>query len=258
MHVRAYNHWVSLLHGRAYPSIEDLDPANIADFGPHCVLLDFTARDRGSARSPISAARCARNAASTSRSRMIAAGAQPLAAVAADRPLSPDHRQSRADRLRGRVRRHARAQHDVSRHPDAVLVGRGHDRLHLWRDQLEGTGRRRDAGAARRRGRRRASAPRRRRRAPRRSGPTARAPARRATPRRRRPALPDDASPISADARARKRRRRCAPPTRAAAPRCIARWAARTISRSPPTSDPRDLCATCSTMPGIRCRRARR
>ena len=43
MHVRAYNHWVSLLGGRAYPSIEDLDPANIADFGPHSVLLDFTA-----------------------------------------------------------------------------------------------------------------------------------------------------------------------------------------------------------------------
>lgn len=43
MHVRAYNHWVSLLKGRPYPGIEDLDPANIADFGPHSVLLDFTA-----------------------------------------------------------------------------------------------------------------------------------------------------------------------------------------------------------------------
>ena len=43
MHVRAYNHWVSLLGGRAYPSIADLDPANIADFGPHSVLLDFSA-----------------------------------------------------------------------------------------------------------------------------------------------------------------------------------------------------------------------
>ncbi|QDZ08300.1 hypothetical protein FPZ24_13105 [Sphingomonas panacisoli] len=42
MHVRAYNHWVSLLRGRAYPSIEDLDPANIADFGSHSVLLDFS------------------------------------------------------------------------------------------------------------------------------------------------------------------------------------------------------------------------
>jgi len=43
MHVRAYNHWVSLLKGRPYPSIEDLDPANIADFGPNSVLLDFSA-----------------------------------------------------------------------------------------------------------------------------------------------------------------------------------------------------------------------
>ena len=42
MHVRAYNHWVSLLRGRAYPSIEDLDPGNIADFGPNSVLLDFS------------------------------------------------------------------------------------------------------------------------------------------------------------------------------------------------------------------------
>jgi hypothetical protein len=42
MHVRAYNYWVSLLDGRDFPSIEDLDPANITDFGPHSVLLDFT------------------------------------------------------------------------------------------------------------------------------------------------------------------------------------------------------------------------
>ena len=41
MHVRAYNHWVSLLKGRAYPGIDDLDPASIADFGPHSVLIDF-------------------------------------------------------------------------------------------------------------------------------------------------------------------------------------------------------------------------
>ena len=42
MHVRAYNHWVSLLDSRAYPSIEDLDPSNLDDFGPNSVLLDFT------------------------------------------------------------------------------------------------------------------------------------------------------------------------------------------------------------------------
>jgi hypothetical protein len=42
MHVRAYNYWVSLLDGRAYPSIRDLNPHSIEDFGPHSVLLDFT------------------------------------------------------------------------------------------------------------------------------------------------------------------------------------------------------------------------
>ena len=41
MHVRAYNHWVSLLDGRPYPSIADLDPASLTDFGPNSVLLDF-------------------------------------------------------------------------------------------------------------------------------------------------------------------------------------------------------------------------
>lgn len=43
MHVRAYNHWVSLLKGRPYPPIDELDPASIADFGPNSVLLDFSA-----------------------------------------------------------------------------------------------------------------------------------------------------------------------------------------------------------------------
>ena len=42
MHVRAYNHWCSLLDGRDFPSIEDLEPGEIEDFGPHSVLLDFT------------------------------------------------------------------------------------------------------------------------------------------------------------------------------------------------------------------------
>ena len=42
MHVRAYNHWVSLLKDRPYPSIADLEPETIADFGPHSVLLDFS------------------------------------------------------------------------------------------------------------------------------------------------------------------------------------------------------------------------
>ena len=42
MHVRAYNYWCSLLEGRDFPSIEDLEPGDIEDFGPHSVLLDFT------------------------------------------------------------------------------------------------------------------------------------------------------------------------------------------------------------------------
>lgn len=42
MHVRAYNYWVSLLDGRAYPSIRDLEPDTLGDFGPNSVLLDFS------------------------------------------------------------------------------------------------------------------------------------------------------------------------------------------------------------------------
>jgi hypothetical protein len=42
MHVRAYNYWVSLLEGRDFPSIEDLEPADVSDFAAHSVLLDFT------------------------------------------------------------------------------------------------------------------------------------------------------------------------------------------------------------------------
>jgi hypothetical protein len=42
MHVRAYNHWVSLLEGRDFPSIEDLEPADVSDFASNSVLLDFT------------------------------------------------------------------------------------------------------------------------------------------------------------------------------------------------------------------------
>jgi hypothetical protein len=42
MHVRAYNHWVSLLEGRDFPSIEDLEPGHVEDFAGNSVLLDFT------------------------------------------------------------------------------------------------------------------------------------------------------------------------------------------------------------------------
>ncbi len=42
MQVRAYNHWASLLGERSSPSIEDLEPHNLTDFGPNSVLLDFS------------------------------------------------------------------------------------------------------------------------------------------------------------------------------------------------------------------------
>ena len=42
MQVRAFNYWASLLAGRDYPSIEDLEPASVADFADNSVLLDFT------------------------------------------------------------------------------------------------------------------------------------------------------------------------------------------------------------------------
>jgi hypothetical protein len=42
MHVRAYNYWVSLLDGRTYPAVEDLDPASLTDFSANSILLDFT------------------------------------------------------------------------------------------------------------------------------------------------------------------------------------------------------------------------
>jgi hypothetical protein len=42
MQVRAYNFWASLLSDRNLPSIDDLDPENLPDFGPNSVLLDFS------------------------------------------------------------------------------------------------------------------------------------------------------------------------------------------------------------------------
>lgn len=43
MHVRAYEMWLSLLAGRDYPAIDDLDSEQLGEFGPYSVLLDFTA-----------------------------------------------------------------------------------------------------------------------------------------------------------------------------------------------------------------------
>ncbi len=42
LQVRAYNFWASLLEDRNFPSIKELDPTLLPDFGPNSVLLDFT------------------------------------------------------------------------------------------------------------------------------------------------------------------------------------------------------------------------
>ena len=42
MQVRAYNHWVADLGDNDLPSIELLEPEDLTDFGPYCVLLDFS------------------------------------------------------------------------------------------------------------------------------------------------------------------------------------------------------------------------
>ena len=42
MHVRAYEMWLSLLDGRDYPDIADLDADRLGEFGPYSVLLDFS------------------------------------------------------------------------------------------------------------------------------------------------------------------------------------------------------------------------
>ena len=41
MHVRAYNMWVAMLHGRPLPYAAELDPANAGDFAANGVLLDY-------------------------------------------------------------------------------------------------------------------------------------------------------------------------------------------------------------------------
>ncbi len=43
MQVRAYNFWAGLLEDRNFPSVEDLEPESLPDFGPYSVLLDFSA-----------------------------------------------------------------------------------------------------------------------------------------------------------------------------------------------------------------------
>ena len=136
MHVRAYNYWVSLLEGRDFPSIEDLEPADVTDFATQQRSARFHLRTRQSGH-PLYRDGHPRRVRPRRRHPDDRRRAQPLVAVAPHRSLYADHRQPRADRLRGRVREPARRDHLLSRHPDALLVGRRDDRFHLWSHQLE-------------------------------------------------------------------------------------------------------------------------
>ena len=108
MHVRAYNYWVSLLDGRDFPSIEDLEPGDVHDFAAHSVLLDFTC-GRDNPGDPLYRRRAPRGMRPRRGHPLDRGRAQPLVAVAPDRSLYADHRQPRAGRLRGRIRKPALA-----------------------------------------------------------------------------------------------------------------------------------------------------
>ncbi|RYD95044.1 MAG: hypothetical protein EOP61_20515 [Sphingomonadales bacterium] len=42
MHVRAYETWLSMLDGRDYPTMADLESESLGEFAPYSVLLDFS------------------------------------------------------------------------------------------------------------------------------------------------------------------------------------------------------------------------
>ena len=107
MHVRAYNYWVSLLEGRDFPAIDDLQSSDVEDFAGHSVLLDFTC-GHGNPSIPYIGAGIRDECGLTDDTRTISDVPPPFTAVAPDRPLSADHRQPRPDRLRSRIREPAR------------------------------------------------------------------------------------------------------------------------------------------------------
>ena len=262
MHVRAYNHWVSLLQGRAYPSIEDLDPRRYRRFRPAQRAARFHARDRGSDASPSSAGRCARNAG-------IDAAITHIAEVPSRSLLSrlTDHY---LQIIANRAPIGFEAEFVGTRGHNTMYRGilmpfssrRGHDRFHLRRHQLEGAGRRRDAGAADRRACRRA--PRRRAAAARRRAVWADGPSAAFSPRApsetHDAALPDGASLDRAAGRRARQRRRRSPPAKARSRAALYRALGQRARYSPLAAArrARDLCRSARRSPGSRRRRARR
>ena len=161
MHVRAYNYWVSLLDGRAYPSIQDVDPHDDRAISGRTACCSISRAIPRIPRSPFSAARCASNAGSTPAIRRISeVPSRSLLSRLTDHYLqiianrAPIGFEAEFVGQRG----HNTLYRGILM---PLLVGRRGDRLHLRRDQLEGDGGRRHRRRDRRPRSRRAIAARR-------------------------------------------------------------------------------------------------
>ena len=137
MHVRAYNYWVSLLDGRDFPSIEDLEPGDVEDFAAAQRAARFHLR-----RATI---RRFRTSAPTIRDEC---GLDDDTRTISDVPsrsllsrLTDHYMQIIANRapigFEAEFVNQREREHLLSRHPDALLLRRRRDRFHLRRHQLE-------------------------------------------------------------------------------------------------------------------------
>ena len=136
MHVRAYNYWVSLLDGRDFPSIEELEPDDVHDFATQQRPARFHLRARQSGgalyrrRDPrrMRARRATRTISDVpSRSLLSRLTDHYLQIIANRAPIGfeAEFVNQRSENICYRGILHA------------LLVGRRHDRFHLRRDQLE-------------------------------------------------------------------------------------------------------------------------
>ena len=147
MHVRAYNYWVSLLDGREFPSIEDLDPQAIEPISRrHSVIVDLTGKLNMPATPFVGDAIRTRCGVEVVNSISDVPGRSLLSR------LTDHYFQIVANRAPIGFEAEFVNQRGVrallSRHIDAVQQRRRNHRLCLWRDQLEGEGRRGPASGA--------------------------------------------------------------------------------------------------------------
>ena len=120
MQVRAYNFWASLLVDRNLPSIEDLDPQNLPDFGPHSVLLDFSCGIEDPAIVFLGDKLAGECGASGKIENLSDVPSRSLLSRITDHHLQIIANQA-PDRFRGGIRQPARRGDHVSRHPAALF-----------------------------------------------------------------------------------------------------------------------------------------